>query len=138
MHGPHLGVGGGPEALAEGLFAAATLLAGGGDPTAPAAWLVATEWDEEPCLNTAGDAENDPVCRALALLLEPIAAPDGGGQDIPELSLAVQMPADSIRGPRLHEPAGGLVAFARALSMCREGGRLPGGRSAARGAARSA
>jgi hypothetical protein len=124
MHGPHLGVGGGPDALAEGLLAAATLLIGAGDPACPAAWLVATEWDEEPRLDDAGDAENDPVCRALAMLLEPIGPPEDGGDALPELSLAVQMPRGPVSGPRLHEPAGGLVAFARALAMCREGGAL--------------
>jgi len=124
MHGPHLGVGGGPDALAEGLFTAATLLTGGGDPDCSAAWLIATEWDEEPCLDAAGEARNDPTCRALAMLLEPIGSPEGGGEDMPELSLAVHMPAGTAGGPRLHEPAGGLVAFTRALSMCREGGAL--------------
>ncbi|MDA0254777.1 MAG: hypothetical protein O3C39_04065 [Planctomycetota bacterium] len=123
-HGPHLGVGGGPDALAEGLFTAATLLTDGGDPDCSAAWLVATEWDDEPCLDGNGAALNDPTCRALAMLLEPIRSPDDGGEDMPELSLAVQMPTGSVRGPRLHEPAGGLVAFATALSMCREGGAL--------------
>jgi len=124
MHGPHLGVGGGPDALAEGLFAAATLVAGGGDPTGTAAWLVATEWEEEPDLDDRGESRNDPVCRALALLLEPIGEPTGGGEETAPLSLAVRMPAKHSPGPRLHETAGGLVAFARALAMCAEGGAL--------------
>lgn len=126
MHGPHLGVGGGPDALAEGLFAAATLVAGGGDPTGTAAWLVATDWEEEPDLDDRGESRNDPVCRALALLLEPIESPTGGGERTAPLSLAVRVPPQPASGPRLHEPAGGLIAFARALAMCAEGGALAG------------
>jgi len=124
MHGPHLGVAGAPDALAEGLFAAATLVAGGGDPTGTAAWLVATDWEEEPDLDRRGESRTDPVCRALALLLEPIDAPTGGGERTASLSLAVRLPPQPVPGPRLHAPAGGLVAFARALTMCAEGGAL--------------
>jgi hypothetical protein len=123
MHGPHLGVGGGPDALAEGLFAAATLVAGGGNPTGAAAWLVATDWDEEPDLDPSGASRNAPVCRALAVLLEPLGSPVDGGETAP-LSLAVRTPTKPAPGPRLHEPAGELVAFARALAMCAEGGAL--------------
>jgi hypothetical protein len=124
MHGPHLGVGGGPDALAEGLFAAATLLDHGA-PDCTAAWLVATDWDEEPTLDLAGSPQADPVCRALAVQLVPAAAgtdPDGERQ--PGLTLGVRQSARPLAGPRLHDPAGGIVAFARALAMCREGGAL--------------
>jgi hypothetical protein len=124
MHGPHLGVGGGPDALAEGLFAAATLVAGGGDPAGTAAWLVATDWDEEPDLDARGESRNAPVCRGLALLLEPVGSPGCGGEEATALSLAVRIPATRGPGPRLHGQAGGLVAFARALAMCAEGGAL--------------
>lgn len=120
MHGPHLGVGGGPDALAEGLLAAATLL-NHGDPECTAAWLVATDWDEEPSLDAAGQPHGDPVCRALAVQLVP--AGDGGddGSPLHGLALTVQSSARREPRPRLHEPAGGLVAFARALTMWREG-----------------
>lgn len=123
MHGPHLGVGGGPDALAEGLFTAATLLVAGGDPDCRAVWLVATEWDEEPSLDDAGHAENDPVCRGLAMLLEPLGSPEDGGQAAAPLTLAVQMPQGPIRSPRLHESTG-LLALSRALAICREGTAL--------------
>lgn len=122
MRGPHLGVGGGPDALAEGLFSAATLLTHG-DPGCTAAWLVATEWDEEPALDSAGIPEGDPVCRGLAIKLAPAGHSDDGGERAPGLTLGLRLPARET-GPRLHEPAGGLVAFARALAMCREGGAL--------------
>lgn len=124
MHGPHLGVGGGPDALAEGLFAAATLVAGGGDPAGTAAWLVATDWDEEPDLDERGESRNDPICRALALLLESSGSPTGGGEEAAAVSLGVRMPTAPATGPRLHDPAGSLVAFARALEMCAAGGAL--------------
>jgi hypothetical protein len=127
MHGPHLGVGGGADALAEGLFAAATFLAGGGDATCTAAWLVATEWDEEPALDARGEPGSDPVCRALAVLLEPEDKPIGGGERA-ALGLEIRLPPQPARGPRLHETAGTvgsqLEALARALAMCTAGAAL--------------
>ena len=123
MHGPHLGVGGGPDALAEGLLAATTLLLHG-DPECTAAWLVATDWDEEPALDPAGSPRADPVCRGLAIKLVPAGDPGDDGERHPGLALGVRLPARPQAGPRLHEPAGGLVAFARALAMCEEGGAL--------------
>jgi hypothetical protein len=124
MHGPHLGVGGGPDALAEGLFAATTLVTGGGDPACTAAWLVATDWDEEPALDADGEAREDPVCRALAVLLEPLDTPDDGGGKLAPLSLSVRTPRIVVHGEPAHETSGGLVAFARAVAMCAEGGAL--------------
>jgi hypothetical protein len=123
MHGPHLGVGGGPDALAEGLLAAATLL-NYGDPECPAAWLVATDWDEEPALDPAGAPEGDPICRALAVQLVPAGDSGDDGEPLHGLGLTVQPSARRESRPRLHEPAGGIVAFARALAMCREGTAL--------------
>jgi hypothetical protein len=75
-HGPHLGVGGGPDALSEGLLVVASLLAGGGDPQCRAAWLIATEWDVEPALDTSGIPTDDPLCRAIAMFLEPSGMAD--------------------------------------------------------------
>lgn len=110
MHGPHLGVSGGPDALAEGLLAAITLAATAG---APRVWLVVTQWDEEPTLDTAGTAIDDPVCRALAIAIEPgCAAP---------LTLAMHFPTTPLPAP---SAAGSLAAFARALEMCGPGGAL--------------
>lgn len=109
MHGPHMGVGGGADALAEGLLAAATLA---GSPGVPRAWLVATEWDEEPALDPAGDPTSDPLCRAIALAIE------AGG--VGELGLEVHFsatPATAVEPTRL-------ATFARALDACGPGGVL--------------
>lgn len=145
MRGPHLGVGGGDDALAEGLFAAITIVhaaAAAGDP--PCVWLVATEWDDEPELDDAAAPTSDPVCRALALAIE-AAAPDSAGQGSsraavnrgraapppraasstgPALSLSLRFP--EIRLPRIAglDADGGLAEFARALDMCLEGTAL--------------
>jgi hypothetical protein len=123
MHGPQLGVGGGPEALGEGLLAAAALLAGGGDPGCTSVWLVATEWDEEPQLDPAGSPLDDPICRGLAALLEPLPQSDDGERSSPPLAFDLRM-TRLPRGPRLQATAGGLSGLARALDMCREGGAL--------------
>lgn len=72
-HGPHLGVGGGPDALSEGFLVVISLLASRGDPQCEAAWLIATEWDVEPRLDSSGVPTDDPSCRAIAMLLEPTA-----------------------------------------------------------------
>jgi hypothetical protein len=120
MHGPHLGVGGGPDALAEGLLAATTLLLHG-DPECTAAWLVATDWDEEPALDPVGNPQGDPVCRALAVQLVPAGDATDDGTPSHGLGLAVHPSARQESRPRLHDPAGGIVAFARALAICRAG-----------------
>lgn len=122
MHGPHLGVGGGPEALAEGLFAAATLVTTA-PTTCTGVWLVATEWDVEPTLDDTGAATDDPVCRGLAVLLEPALA-DGRGTEDGPLSLTVRIPRQPGLGVRSSAHAGSLVALSRALAMCEEGGAL--------------
>ncbi|MFM9058448.1 MAG: hypothetical protein ACKOSQ_04925, partial [Planctomycetaceae bacterium] len=78
MHGPHLGVGGGAGAFAEGLLAAATLVQAGaaaGGP--PCVWLVFTEWVVEPEIDAQGKHLGDPVCRALALAIEREPSGDG-------------------------------------------------------------
>ena len=115
MHGPHLGVGGGPEALAEGLLTAATVLTHG-DPECTAAWLVATDWDEEPALDPAGRPRTDPVCRGLAIKLVPAGAGRDDGEPLEGLELMIRPTTGHGPAPRLHEPTGGLVALARALS----------------------
>lgn len=145
MRGPHLGVGGGDDALAEGLFAAITIVqasAAAGDP--PCVWLVATEWDEEPELDDTAAPAGDPVCRALALAIEP-DAPDRAGRggsraaaDHGPAAAARRAPAStaaslalSLRFPETRLPRvagldadGGLAEFARALDMCEEGTAL--------------
>lgn len=131
MHGPHMGVGGGADALAEGCLAAATLVGSAG---LPRVWLVATEWDEEPILDEAGDPASDPLCRAVALAIEP----GGAG----ELGLEVHFSATPTAAV---EPTR-LATFARALDACGPEGVLaawtlnaPGGAEVriARGRSRS-
>lgn len=144
MRGPHLGVGGGDDALAEGLFAAATIVlaaATAGDP--PCVWLVATEWDDEPELDDVATPTSDPVCRGLALAIEP-RVPDGSLRagvpaadrvpavedrrpspaPVSSLSLSLRFPETPL--PRIAglDADGGLAEFARALDMCREGTAL--------------
>lgn len=69
MHGPNIGVGGGPEALAEGLLTAFSWLHATGRNACNTVWLVATGWDDEPSLDAAGEPITDPVCRGVALAL---------------------------------------------------------------------
>jgi hypothetical protein len=88
-HGPHLGVGGGPDALSEGFLVVMSLLAGRGDPQCEAAWLIATEWDVEPALDSTGVPTTDPSCRAIAMLLEPNARAADGDEE-GSLTLAVR------------------------------------------------
>jgi len=116
MHGPHLGVGGGPDAFAEGLMTAVSIVhAAGGAASLPAVWLVATEWDEEPSLDAAGQAVNDPVCRGLAMLF------DASG--LGEVTLDVHGPSAALSRPvAARRRSSPLVDVARAVSSCRTGG----------------
>lgn len=123
MHGPQLGVGGGPEALGEGLLAAASLLAGGGDSDCSGVWLVATEWDEEPSLDPTGAPLGDPICRGLAALLEPLPDSVDGGPSVAPIGIEPRMTGVT-RGARPSTAAGGIGDLARALDMCREGDAL--------------
>jgi hypothetical protein len=73
MHGPNIGVAGGPAAISEGLMAASTLAM---TLTAPAAiWLIVTGWDDQPWLDDEATPQTDPTCRSLALCLQ--AVPHG-------------------------------------------------------------
>lgn len=67
IHGPNIGVGGGPEALAEAFVTALSLL---DEPGVEGCWLVLTAWDEEPSLDDRGEVPADAVCRGLALALD--------------------------------------------------------------------
>jgi len=117
MHGPHLGVGGGSDALAEGLLAALSLVrtGAGSGGTLPGVWLVATAWDEEPVLDDATEPVNDPVCRSLAMFVVPDAAVD-------EAALTIEWLAD-VAEPVDATPTS-LADFARALEMCHDGTAL--------------
>lgn len=115
MHGPHLGIGGGPDALAEGLFAAMTLFHGGAAAGCDAVWLLASEWDTEPVLDPSGTPLNDPICRAVALLLVPDSE---GSQDRLTLTLHVTGSA-----PEAAEQTS-LAEFCRVVEMCAAGSAL--------------
>jgi hypothetical protein len=119
MHGPHIGVGGGPGALAEGLFAAMSLFQPGSASGCDAVWLIITEWAAEPVLDATGAAIGDPVCRALAMLLAPAAIADEARVDV---SLHVHV-ADSSTMPDDGKESD-LAALARAIEMCATGTAL--------------
>jgi hypothetical protein len=74
MHGPSLGVGGGPDHVAEGLRAGLALVEVG---AAPGAWVVFSEFDPEPPLDADGRPTAPYVRRAVALALTPAAAESG-------------------------------------------------------------
>ncbi len=80
--GPNLGVGGGADALREGLLAALTLVQ---PHSASDAWLVLTAWSPEPVVADDAALQNSPICQAVALAL----AAAGGAGDCGRLSLRV-------------------------------------------------
>lgn len=116
MHGPNVGIGGGPDALAEGLFAAVSFVQPGGGAEADGVWLIATDWSEEPALDATGAALGDPTCRALALFVEWAA--------VAPLALELHLPEASAVGPRAADAGDPLGDFARAVAMCAAGGVL--------------
>jgi hypothetical protein len=75
MHGPNVGIAGGPRAVSEGLLAACSWLMAGGDDL----WLVLTGFDDEPALGPCGEPVTDPVCRGVAAWLSADAAASAGG-----------------------------------------------------------
>ncbi|MFM7185561.1 MAG: hypothetical protein ACKO4Z_12435 [Planctomycetota bacterium] len=116
MHGPHVGIGGGPDALSEGLFTALSLIDSGMPDPCDAVWLLVSDWESEPELDSHGEPLGEPVCRALAMLLAPEAAAAGTEPRIALVTPAGQWPADPP-----DEPDVDLAAFARAIDMCRSG-----------------
>ena len=122
MHGPNVGIGGGPDAVAEGLFTAVSLVRPGGGADADGVWLIASDWAAEPTLDATGAALGDPVCRAVALLVEPASAQAAA------VELAVHFPvAFRARsgGDTGHDATHDILGdFARALDMCAAGGPL--------------
>jgi hypothetical protein len=78
IHGPNLGVGGGPNAAMEVMVVAASFLSA---ENLPGVWVVMTGWDPEPAPNKAAEhpafpSSNGngraPVCGAVALALTPL------------------------------------------------------------------
>ncbi len=64
MHGLNFGIGGGPEALAEGLTVAMTLV---DNRLLPGLWLVLTQWWPEPVPDGLGSTQTETTCLAVAL-----------------------------------------------------------------------
>jgi hypothetical protein len=93
IHGPNVGLGGGPGAIYDGLTTALTWFDTAG---CPSIWLILTQWDPEPIPDGQGLATNEPVCHAVALALKPAAA----GESTLRLSADGSMPT----GPRSPVP----------------------------------
>jgi hypothetical protein len=68
MHGPNFGIGGGPDALAEGLTVALGLV---DQSDLPGLWLVLTQWSPEPVPDGRGATQTETVCHGVALALLP-------------------------------------------------------------------
>jgi hypothetical protein len=68
MGGPNFGVGGGPEALAEGLTVALTFL---DNQSVPGLWLVLTQWVPELTPEVQSSAAKDAACWGVAMALTP-------------------------------------------------------------------
>lgn len=114
MHGPNIGVSGGPEALAEGLFTAVSWLASAaaGAGGCDGVWLVATGWDEEPALDASGKPVTDPVCRAVAVCVARAECSAAHGDDRRGLDLELQPGAAAYDPCAFTSP---LAEFAAAL-----------------------
>jgi hypothetical protein len=68
LHGPNVGVGGGPWAIGDGLTAALSLFDA---QHVPGMWLLLTQFDPEPIPDEKGNPLNESVCHAVALALVP-------------------------------------------------------------------
>jgi hypothetical protein len=66
MHGPNFGIGGGPDALAEGLTVAMSLV---DDASLSGLWLVLTQWTREPVPDGRGSTATETSCLGVALAL---------------------------------------------------------------------
>lgn len=66
MHGPNFGIGGGPDALAEGLTVAMSLV---DDANLSGLWLVLTQWTREPVPDGRGSTATETSCLGVALAL---------------------------------------------------------------------
>jgi len=75
LHGPNLGVGGGPRAVFEGFLAAMTWLQ---SQLVPGVWLVFSGWSPEFAPDVKGEPDGEVECQALALALVPADSPLAG------------------------------------------------------------
>jgi hypothetical protein len=93
MHGPNFGIGGGPDALAEGLTVALSLV---DQRSLPGLWLVLTQWSPEPVPDGRGSTQTETTCHGIALALFP-----GAGQG---MTLRMTLPDSQ---PSLDQAIGG-------------------------------
>ncbi len=106
IHGPNLGVGGGPEAANEVMRVAAAFMA---DPKLPGLWVVMSGWNPEPFpqppttapdipLHSTNGFHSTPYCQAVALALTPPPRFWEG------LELRINMAAPGSNGHRPNHP----------------------------------
>lgn len=119
MHGPNIGVSGGPEALSEGLLTAFSWLHGRGAVACGRVWLIVTGWDDEPALDDDAAARTDPICRAVAVALTSVAA--AGASDGDGFVLRMS-PSDEGFMSRATDTGKSLLAFGQALAARRPHG----------------
>ncbi|MCU0981144.1 MAG: hypothetical protein MUF25_18495 [Pirellulaceae bacterium] len=94
MHGPNFGIGGGPDALAEGLTVALSLV---DQSSLPGLWLVLTQWSPEPVPDGRGSTQTETTCHGIALALLP-----GAGQGLTlRMTLPESQPSLGKAIPRL-------------------------------------
>lgn len=107
INGPNIGVGGGLQAVTEGLLSALSLL---DEPDLAGLWLVLTQWEDEPVPDGTGGATGPAVCRGTALALVPHEG--AASQPVAGLTLSLRIPS----GPRPSaEPPAPLSLFSSAL-----------------------
>ena len=75
IHGPNLGIGGGPGSGFQGFLTALTWVGSG---VVPGLWLVLSGWSPEFVPDHRGEAVEDCECQALALVLVPSDTPGTG------------------------------------------------------------
>jgi hypothetical protein len=108
LHGPNVGVGGGPWAIGDGLVAALTLF---DTAHVPGIWLLLTQFDPEPIPDEVGRPLNESVCHAVALALVP------GSEGESQLTLRPGTAAIRAAVARWPEPnVAEIAAVARAAS----------------------
>jgi hypothetical protein len=107
----NIGVGGGPESLTDGLFAALTL---GGSAGKTRMWLVCTAWEPEPIVNREGQCTNNPVCHAVSLALRAAA----GGQSRGQLRLVVDAAGTPLTAEASDGPPLSVAALSAGLNAC--------------------
>ncbi len=67
IHGPNFGVGGGPQAVSEGLVTGLSVVA---ELRIPGLWIICTEFDPEPVPEPGGQPRNAPIVHAAAMAIE--------------------------------------------------------------------